>query len=235
MRYLALFAIVFGINLLPAFGPPTWAVLVFTRLHWHLKPIALVLLGAVAAMSGRYLLARGARYFKGRMPNRMKDNLEDARILIEASGWGRLLCLGSSWCRRCRRPALPCGGTARPAPRPTDTGLLPRSSGQLLDLRERGHLGRQAARECPGADLRFALGDRAPDRSPGSRLPSAVGELAALPGPDNEALRVHTITAPRPHAVPVSVHRRAKGSSRPPGRCAASGWHIGRRAGSATR
>ena len=34
MPYLALFAIVFGINLLPAFGPPTWAVLVFTR-HYH--------------------------------------------------------------------------------------------------------------------------------------------------------------------------------------------------------
>src|ERR1039458_544030 len=71
-------------------------------------------------------------------------------------------------------------------------GELPRRGD--LDLRERGHLGRQAARECPGADLRFALGDRAPDRSPGSRLPSTVGELAALPGPDNEALRVHTIT-----------------------------------------
>ena len=39
MPYLALFAIVFGINLLPAFGPPTWAILVFTRLHWHLNPI----------------------------------------------------------------------------------------------------------------------------------------------------------------------------------------------------
>ena len=83
MEYLALFAIVFGINLLPAFGPPTWAVLVFTRLHWHLNPIALVLLGAVAAMSGRYLLARAARHFKGRMPDRLKNNLEDAQTLIE--------------------------------------------------------------------------------------------------------------------------------------------------------
>ena len=83
MEYVALFAIVFGINLLPAFGPPTWAVLVFTRLHWHLNPITLVLIGAVAAMSGRYLLARGARHFKGRMPQRMKSNLQDAQTLIE--------------------------------------------------------------------------------------------------------------------------------------------------------
>jgi membrane protein DedA with SNARE-associated domain len=84
MPYLALFAIVFGINLLPAFGPPTWAVLVFTRLHWHLNPVALVLLGAVAASSGRYLLALGARHFSGRLPRRMRANLEDARSLLQS-------------------------------------------------------------------------------------------------------------------------------------------------------
>jgi hypothetical protein len=90
VEYLALFAIVFGINLLPAFGPPTWAVLVFTRLHWHLNPIALVLIGAVAATSGRYLLARGARHFKGRMPQRMKTNLGDAQTLIERKKVGAI-------------------------------------------------------------------------------------------------------------------------------------------------
>jgi membrane protein YqaA with SNARE-associated domain len=83
MPYVAVFAIVFGINLLPAFGPPTWAVLVFTRLHWHLNPVALVLLGAVAASSGRYLLALGARRFSGRLPERMRTNLDDARALLD--------------------------------------------------------------------------------------------------------------------------------------------------------
>jgi membrane protein YqaA with SNARE-associated domain len=94
VQYVALFAIVFGINLLPAFGPPTWAVLVFTRLHWHLNPIALVLLGAVAAVSGRYLLALGARHFKGRMPLRMRDNLEDAQTLIERKRVGAIALFG---------------------------------------------------------------------------------------------------------------------------------------------
>ncbi len=65
MQYVVLVALVFGINLLPAFGPPTWAVLVFARLSWHLNPVALVILGAMAAVAGRYLLARGARRFKG--------------------------------------------------------------------------------------------------------------------------------------------------------------------------
>ena len=94
MQYLALFAIVFGINLLPAFGPPTWAVLVFTRLHWHLNPIALVLLGAVAAMGGRYLLARGAGHFKDRLPDRIRDNLEGARTLIERKRVGAIALFG---------------------------------------------------------------------------------------------------------------------------------------------
>jgi membrane protein YqaA with SNARE-associated domain len=92
--YLALFAVVFGINLLPAFGPPTWAVLVYTRLHWHLNPVALVLIGAIAATSGRYLLARGARHFKGHLPTRMKDNLEDAHRLIERRRTGAIALFG---------------------------------------------------------------------------------------------------------------------------------------------
>ena len=44
-------ALVFVINLLPAFGPPTWSVLVYARLRWHLDPVALVLVGAGAAAS----------------------------------------------------------------------------------------------------------------------------------------------------------------------------------------
>ncbi len=94
MQYLALAAIVFGINLLPAFGPPTWAVLVFTRLHWHLNPVALVVLGAFAAMAGRYVLARTARHFKGRLPGRLRDNLEGAQALIERKRVGALALFG---------------------------------------------------------------------------------------------------------------------------------------------
>jgi membrane protein YqaA with SNARE-associated domain len=83
VRYLVLVLTVFGVNLLPAFGPPTWAILVFARLHWHLNPVALVILGGLAATGGRYLLARGARHFKGHLGRRMTDNLEAARTLLE--------------------------------------------------------------------------------------------------------------------------------------------------------
>lgn len=58
--------LVFAINLLPAFGPPTWAVLVFCSLNFDLPAVPLVLCGALAAASGRYLLARGTRRLRPR-------------------------------------------------------------------------------------------------------------------------------------------------------------------------
>ena len=94
MQYLVVVAIVFGINLLPAFGPPTWAVLVFTRLHWHLNPVALVVMGAAAAMSGRYLLARTARHFRTRFPEGLRLNLMDAQTLIERKQIGAVALFG---------------------------------------------------------------------------------------------------------------------------------------------
>ena len=56
---------VFAINLLPAFGPPTWAVLVFFQVSGDLPPVPLVLGGALAAASGRLGLAWGAGRFRG--------------------------------------------------------------------------------------------------------------------------------------------------------------------------
>ncbi len=58
--------LVFAINLLPAFGPPTWAVLVFCSLNFDLPAVPLVLCGALAAAGGRYLLASGTRRLRPR-------------------------------------------------------------------------------------------------------------------------------------------------------------------------
>ena len=80
--YLIVMAVVFGINLLPAFGPPTWAVLVFYRLSSHLAPVPLVILGALAAASGRLLLALAFTHLRGRISAKQKKNLEAAgRVL----------------------------------------------------------------------------------------------------------------------------------------------------------
>jgi lysophospholipase L1-like esterase len=67
MGYLILAGTVFGVNLLPAFGPPTWAVLVFFRLQSTLDVVPLVLVGALAAASGRLVLAFASRRFRDRL------------------------------------------------------------------------------------------------------------------------------------------------------------------------
>ncbi len=69
--------IVFAINLLPAFGPPTWAVLVFARFQWHdIPPAALIAGGALAATAGRLVLAAGTHKLRGRLSPERRANLE---------------------------------------------------------------------------------------------------------------------------------------------------------------
>jgi membrane protein YqaA with SNARE-associated domain len=81
--YLLLCAVVLGVNLLPAFGPPTWAVLVFFRLQWGLEAVPLVLVGALSAASGRYLLARGTTLFAGRLSERRRASLRAASDALQ--------------------------------------------------------------------------------------------------------------------------------------------------------
>jgi membrane protein YqaA with SNARE-associated domain len=76
---------IFGLNLLPAFGPPTWAVLVFFRLNSELPAVPLVLLGALAAASGRLVLAATARQFRSRFSAERRENLEAAEQLLAGS------------------------------------------------------------------------------------------------------------------------------------------------------
>ena len=80
--YLIAFACIFGINLLPAFGPPTWAVLVFFRLNSDLDIVPLVLGGAVAAASGRLVLAHGARLLRGRFSPKRRASLAAAQMAL---------------------------------------------------------------------------------------------------------------------------------------------------------
>jgi membrane protein YqaA with SNARE-associated domain len=77
--YLVAFACIFGVNLLPAFGPPTWAVLVFFKLNSDLAAVPLVLGGAIAAASGRLLLAHGARRLRGRFSRERLESLAAAQ------------------------------------------------------------------------------------------------------------------------------------------------------------
>lgn len=75
-HYAVVVLAVFFINVLPAFGPPTWVVLVLFKLNWHLHPAALVVLGAVAAAAGRLCLASATGRLRGRLSPRRRESLE---------------------------------------------------------------------------------------------------------------------------------------------------------------
>jgi uncharacterized membrane protein YdjX (TVP38/TMEM64 family) len=85
--------IVFGVNLLPAFGPPTWSILVLFRLRSQLNPVALVAVGAVAAAFGRLILAEACRRLRGRLSKRRSDNLAAARKALGSSRRGSMAAL----------------------------------------------------------------------------------------------------------------------------------------------
>ncbi|HEU5254272.1 MAG TPA: hypothetical protein VFU16_13205 [Solirubrobacterales bacterium] len=74
--------VVFAINLLPAFGPPTWAVLVFFSLDFDLPAVPLVLGGALAAASGRFVLANGARRLRPRLSAARRERLDRAEAAL---------------------------------------------------------------------------------------------------------------------------------------------------------
>jgi uncharacterized membrane protein YdjX (TVP38/TMEM64 family) len=91
--YLILFAVVFGINLLPAFGPPTWSVIVLFGINSDIPLAGLVLVAAVASSSGRFILAHGFRLFATRLSEKTRANLAAARAAFERQRNHNLLAL----------------------------------------------------------------------------------------------------------------------------------------------
>jgi hypothetical protein len=75
-------ACVLAVNLLPAFGPPTWAVLVFFEVSGDLPVVPLVLGGALAAASGRLALATASRHLRGRFSRARLESLAAARAVL---------------------------------------------------------------------------------------------------------------------------------------------------------
>lgn len=94
MDYLILFLLVLGINLMPAFGPPTWSVLVLYSLNTDMLSAPVVLTGAIAAALGRYMLARASRLIGARLSAKSRSNLLAARQALEGSKRSNILALG---------------------------------------------------------------------------------------------------------------------------------------------
>jgi len=91
MRDLLIVAgVVFAINLLPAFGPPTWAVLVVLKVNLGVAAVPLVLVGATAAAAGRLTLALGARACRGRLSAERVAGLDALREAAESHRAGSI-------------------------------------------------------------------------------------------------------------------------------------------------
>lgn len=81
--YLLLAGIVFGVNLMPVFAPPTWMVLVFFNVTYDMPVHLLVPLGALCAASGRLVLGSTAKRFRHRFSERRIKDLDTLRAVAE--------------------------------------------------------------------------------------------------------------------------------------------------------
>lgn len=78
---------------MPAFGPPTWSIIVLFGLGTQMPTPAIILTGALAAASGRFLLALGFRLLGNRVSVRTRRNLAAARGALERNKRGGLVAL----------------------------------------------------------------------------------------------------------------------------------------------
>jgi membrane protein YqaA with SNARE-associated domain len=81
-QYAVAIGVVFAVNLLPAFGPPTWALLVFFAIDFDLPAVPLVLGGALAAACGRFVLANGARRLRPWLSARRLRRIDRAQAAL---------------------------------------------------------------------------------------------------------------------------------------------------------
>ena len=76
--YLIAALVIFAINALPAFAPPTWSILAFYVLKYELESIYLIPVGVIAATSGRGFLAWYFRKLRNQLPAGWVVNMENA-------------------------------------------------------------------------------------------------------------------------------------------------------------
>jgi uncharacterized membrane protein YdjX (TVP38/TMEM64 family) len=78
---------------MPAFGPPTWTILVVYRLNTDIPIWLLVLIGAGAAACGRLVLAHAFRLFGRHLSEKSRQNLEAARAALERNRRNTIVAL----------------------------------------------------------------------------------------------------------------------------------------------
>ena len=85
ITFALIFLVVFVMNVVPAFAPPTWTVLSYVAVRYQTSAVALALVGATAATLGRLVLARLSTILIRRklLSRRAKDNIDIIRRQLE--------------------------------------------------------------------------------------------------------------------------------------------------------
>jgi uncharacterized membrane protein YdjX (TVP38/TMEM64 family) len=94
LGYVGVFLVVLGINLMPAFGPPTWSVLVLYRLQSRLNPVGLIAVGALAAALGRLGLGYATRAVRDRLSAKRRESLDALAAAITRRRHASVIGLG---------------------------------------------------------------------------------------------------------------------------------------------
>jgi hypothetical protein len=80
---LAAFALIFVINLVPAFMPSSWMVMAFFYIQFDLPLLVLTLVGAGVSACGRLVLARGSAWTKRALPRASQDELDELGAFLD--------------------------------------------------------------------------------------------------------------------------------------------------------
>lgn len=83
MSLISLAIVVFLCNLAPILAPPTWSVIVYFLITQNINPALAVIVAAVSAGLGRYLLAVGTRALRNYIPEKARKNLYDAGVVFD--------------------------------------------------------------------------------------------------------------------------------------------------------
>lgn len=92
--YVWAFVVVLAENLMPAFGPPTWLVLVYLTLSFGLEPVILIPLAVIAASISHWVMAHAFRRFRPRLPQKYVTNMTNLGAKLQKRShtmWGLLL------------------------------------------------------------------------------------------------------------------------------------------------
>lgn len=93
LGYWGVFVLIFILNVIPAFVPPSWTVLslFYVMFPEYFSPLPLALVGCVASTLGRVVLSYMATASRGIMGEARKESLGDLRKKIESRKWRAFL------------------------------------------------------------------------------------------------------------------------------------------------